>query len=108
MVLPGSRRGSWGVSNISCGPTLLSLNSFVAGEKVAAFLLIPVHGATFLRFCCFLINEYQEHECRNPQSYLAFTETGLSTFLFFLGDQGFLLIWVEFILEDIRAAWWRW
>ena len=53
--LPRSRRGGWRISNISGGPALLSLAGFVAGEKVAAFLSMPVHGTTFLRFGGFLI-----------------------------------------------------
>ena len=55
--LPRSRRrgGRWRGSNISCSPTLLILNFLVAGKKEAAFLLIPVHRATFLWFLGFLI-----------------------------------------------------
>jgi len=50
---------------------------------------MPVHGATFLRL----------------GSFLAFIETGLRTFLFFLGNQGSLPIRVELIFKNVRVAW---
>ena len=57
--LPRVRRrgGRWRGSNISCSPTLLLLNFFVARKKEAAFLLTPVHRATFLGFRGFLIDK---------------------------------------------------
>ena len=45
------------VTNIAGSPTLLILQIFVAGKKVALhFLFIPVHRHTFLGF---LSNKYQ-------------------------------------------------
>ena len=105
--LPRTRRrgGRWRGSNISCSPTLLILNLFVAGKKEAAFLLTPVHRATFLGFSSFLIDKYQvSFEWRNQSSYLAFVETSLGIFLFFFGDQGFLVILVELILVQFSTA----
>ena len=46
LSLPRAR--GWRVGHISGSPALLSLDLFVAGEKVAAFLFVPVHRATFL------------------------------------------------------------
>ena len=112
--LPRTRRrgGRWRGRNISCSPTLLLLNFLVAGKKEAAFLFTPVHRATFLGFpkdrMNFLIDKYVSSfsiEWRNQSSYsyLAFVETSLGSFLFFLGDHGFLVILVELILVQFRA-----
>ena len=55
----GGRGGRGRVGNIPGSPPPLILDLTVAGQKVAAFLFIPVHRTTFLGAGGFLINKHK-------------------------------------------------